>query len=34
MTEREIFSAQRFFDQLILVYDNFNEKIEQNETKK
>ena len=23
MTEREIFSVQRFFDQLILVYDNF-----------
>ena len=23
MTEREIFSMQRFFDQLILIYDNF-----------
>ena len=23
MTEREFFSVQRFFDQLILVYDNF-----------
>ena len=23
MTEREIFSVQRFFDQLILIYDNF-----------
>ena len=39
MTEREIFSVQRFFDQLILftiisIDGNCGEKIEQNETKK
>ena len=27
MTEREIFSVQRFFDQLILVYDNFQSMV-------
>ena len=40
MPEREVFSVQIFFDQLILIYDNFpidgnyGETIKQNETKK
>ena len=33
MTEREIISVQRFFDQLILIYGKRNKRIKWNETK-